>query len=127
VPVPASADENAGGQAGGGPDRNAGGPAGRTPEGQAAGSTEVTPIGSLRGPGKATVEGRVITMAIRPVERNSVLACEIADETGTLTALFYGRKQIPGVDCGGRLRLHGTVGMRAGMPVMINPTYELLR
>ena len=127
VPVPASADENAGGQAGGGPDRNAGGPVGRTTEGQAAGSTEVTPIGSLRGPGKATVEGRVITMAIRPVERNSVLACEIADETGTLTALFYGRKQIPGVDCGGRLRLHGTVGMRAGMPVMINPTYELLR
>jgi hypothetical protein len=72
------------------------------------------------------VEGRVISLAIRPVEQNSVLACEIADETGTLTALFYGRKQIPGVDCGSRLRLHGTVGMRDGRPVMINPIYELL-
>ena len=68
----------------------------------------------------------MISLAIRPVEQNSVLALEIADETGTLTALFYGRKQIPGVDCGSRVRLTGTVGIRDGRPVMINPMYELL-
>jgi len=72
------------------------------------------------------VEGRVISMAIRPVEQNSVLAVEVADETGTVTALFYGRKHIPGVECGGRLRLYGTVGIRNGRPVMINAVYELL-
>ena len=72
------------------------------------------------------MEGRVISMAIRPVEQNAVLAVEVADETGTLTALFYGRKHIPGVECGGRLRLHGTVGIRNGRPVMINAVYELL-
>ena len=92
--------------------------------GQAAAT--VKPIGSLHGPGKATVEGRVMSLAIRPVEQNSVLALEIADETGSLTALFYGRKQIPGVECGSRVRLHGTVGIREGRPVMINPMYELL-
>ena len=32
--------------------------------------------------------------------------------TGSLTALFYGRKQIPGAECGSRVRLHGTVGFR---------------
>ena len=103
--------------------------AGKDAGGQAAGATdnaEVRPIGSLTEPVKATVEGRVISMAIRPVERNSVLAIEVADETGTLTALFYGRKHIPGVECGGRLRLSGTVGIRNGRPVMINPVYELL-
>ena len=110
--------------------RDAGRDAARDAGGQAAGATddnaEVRPIGSLTEPVKATVEGRVISMAIRPVEQNSVLAVEVADETGTLTALFYGRKHIPGVECGGRLRLHGTVGIRNGRPVMINPVYELL-
>ena len=35
-------------------------------------------------------------MAIRPVEQNSVLAVEVADDTGTLTALFYGAEAHPG-------------------------------
>jgi amino acid transporter len=87
---------------------------------------EVRPVGSLTEPGRVTVEGRVISLAIRPVERNSVLAVEIADGTGTLTALFYGRKQIPGVICGSKIRLHGPAGFKAGQPVMINPLYELI-
>ena len=53
----------------------------------------VIPIGSLHQPGKATVEGRVRVLEIRSVERNSVLACEISDSTGDLTALFYGRSR----------------------------------
>ena len=102
------------------------GEASATPEGQVAAAAEVKPIGSLREAGKASVEGRVMSLAIRPVEQNSVLALEVADGTGSLTALFYGRKQIPGAECGSRVRLHGSVGFRAGRPVMINPMYELL-
>ena len=87
----------------------------------------VTPIGSLDTPGRAVVEGRIRVVEIKPVERNSVLACEISDNTGALTALFYGRSHIPGLVCGSRVRLRGTVGFRAdGHPVMINPAYELL-
>jgi amino acid transporter len=86
----------------------------------------VNPIGSLTRPGRATVEGRVRAVEIRPVERNSVLACEISDATGDLTALFYGRSHIPGVICGSRVRFRGAVGIRHGRPVMINPAYELL-
>jgi hypothetical protein len=63
---------------------------------------------------------------IRPVERNSVLATEISDSTGNLTALFYGRSHIPGIICGARVRFRGPVGIRDGRPVMINPAYELL-
>jgi len=55
-----------------------------------------------------------------------VLATEIADSTGQLTALFYGRSHIPGVECGARVRFRGQVGMRSGGPVMINPAYELV-
>jgi RecG-like helicase len=86
----------------------------------------VNPIGSLSKPGRATVAGRVRAVEIRPVERNSVLAVEISDATGDLTALFYGRSHIPGIICGARVRFRGPVGVREGTPVMINPAYELL-
>jgi amino acid transporter len=86
----------------------------------------ITPIGSLTKPGRATVEGRIRVVEIRPVERNSVLACEISDGTGELTAMFYGRSHIPGIVCGARIRFKGSVGIKDGHPVMINPAYELL-
>jgi hypothetical protein len=87
---------------------------------------DVQPMGSLTGRGKATVEGRVYAVEIRPVERNTVLAAEVADSTGQLTALFYGRSHIPGLICGARVRFRGQVGLRDGNPVMINPAYELV-
>ena len=87
----------------------------------------ITPIGSLTQPGRATVEGRIRMVEIKPVERNSVLACEISDGTGELTAMFYGRSHIPGIVCSARVRFKGSVGIRAdGHPVMTNPAYELL-
>jgi amino acid transporter len=89
-------------------------------------SPGVKPIGSIQAPGRATVEGRVRAVEIRPVERNSVLACEISDSTGDLTALFYGRSHIPGIICGSRVRFRGSVGIRDTGPIMINPAYELL-
>jgi hypothetical protein len=100
------------------------------PDGQPIGvpsqAPGVTSIGSLTGPGRAVVEGRIRVVEIKPVERNSVLACEISDGTGALTALFYGRSHIPGIVCGARVRFKGTVGIKDGHPVMINPAYELI-
>ena len=58
----------------------------------------VTAIGAVSG-GKVAVEGKVRVVEIRPVERNSVLAVEINDSTGNLTAMFYGRSHIPGLIC----------------------------
>ncbi len=89
-------------------------------------SRTATPIGQLPRRGKATVEGRVHAVEIRPVEANTVLACEIVDATGQLTALFYGRSHIPGLDPGAKVRFTGQVGMRDDQAVMINPAYELL-
>jgi amino acid transporter len=87
----------------------------------------VTPIGSLTRPGRFTVEGRIRLVEIRPVQRNSVLACEISDGSGVLTAMFYGRSHIPGLVCSARVRLRGSVGLgNDGRPLMINPAYELL-
>jgi amino acid transporter len=89
-------------------------------------SRKVSPIGSLTSPQRAIAEGRVHTVEIRPVEHNTVLACDVEDSTGQLTALFYGRSNIPGLRPGVKVRLRGQVGIRQGRPIMINPAYELL-
>jgi amino acid transporter len=98
------------------------------PNGRDSGTAPgVTPIGSIHEPGRTVVEGRIRVVEIRPVERNSVLAAEISDGTGQLTALFYGRSHIPGIVCGARVRFRGSVGLKSdGHPVMTNPAYELL-
>jgi hypothetical protein len=114
----------------------AGGPAQTSPDGKRKADNEdyghpvpsaiCTPIGSLTRPGRATVEGRVHSVEIRPAGGSSVLAITVTDSTGQLTALFYGRSHIAGLEPGVRIRLTGAFGIRDGLPGMINPTYELL-
>jgi len=86
----------------------------------------VTPISALSSHGRALVAGRVHTVKIKPVEQNSILACTIADASGELTALFYGRTHIPGLEPGSKVRLRGAVRVGKAGAVMINPAYELI-
>jgi hypothetical protein len=60
------------------------------------------------------------------VEHSCVLACRVGDATGELTALFYGRTQIPGLEPGSMIQLRGRVGIKNDGAVMVNPAYELL-
>ncbi len=84
------------------------------------------PISSLTKYSRATVEGRVHSVEMRPVAQSCVLACKVVDATGELTALFYGRAHIAGIEPGSKMRLHGAVGIQHEGAVMINPAYELL-
>jgi RecG-like helicase len=86
----------------------------------------VSAISEAVGARKATVEGRVRSVEIHPVENSCVFDATVADDTGALTAKFYGRTNIPGFEPGARVRLAGKVSMREGGPAMINPAYELL-
>ena len=89
-------------------------------------SPDVVPIGEIVRPGSVTVEGRVRSVEIKPVQHNFVLVYEICDATGDLTVQFYGRSKIPGVEPGTKIRLHGNAGLKDGRPLMINPAYELV-
>jgi hypothetical protein len=104
----------------------AGTPARDGTTGAAARQAGLTVISELNGARKAAVEGKVRSVEIHPVENSCVFDAMIADETGTLTAKFYGRTSIPGFEPGARVRLVGKVSMREGGPAMINPAYELL-
>jgi hypothetical protein len=86
----------------------------------------ITSISALARNRRATVAGHVHSIEIRPVERNNVLACTITDSTGKLTALFYGRTHITGLQPGSNVQFRGPVGITTGGAVMINPAYELL-
>src|SRR5262249_37303321 len=86
----------------------------------------VTPIGSVARNGRATVEGRVHSLEIRPVEHSCVLACLVSDATGELTAPFYGRTHIPGPEPGRTTQFTAGVATKDAAAVMVNPAYELL-
>jgi amino acid transporter len=124
VTGPAEPDATAGPRASAGTAAPAEAPPKTAPRGNGSG---IIPIGELTEPGKFSIEGRIQVLEIRPAGKNSVLlACELSDGTGQLTALFYGRSHIPGLVCGARVRLTGPVGFRDGTrPVMTNPAYEL--
>jgi hypothetical protein len=75
--------------------------------------------------GRTEVAGHVHTVEIRPVGQSSILACTITAAEGELTALFYGRTNIPGLSPGSNVRLRGPVSTSKTGTVMINPAYEL--
>jgi len=87
------------------------------------------PIGTLRLPGHATVQGRLHTAQVKSGKAagNTILTFEVADSTGALNAVFYGRAHITGAEPGTTIRLHGTASIGPdGHPAMINPAYELV-
>jgi hypothetical protein len=86
----------------------------------------VTPIAEATGAGQATVAGRVRSVEIRPVKGSCVLSFKVTDASGELTALFYGRTHIAGLEPGSKVLLHGSARANDHGPVMINPAYELL-
>ena len=84
-----------------------------------------TQIAARNDRGRRVVTGRVHTMRIKPVGQSSILACTITAQNEELTALFYGRTHIPGIEPGTSLRLRGQVTDSSGGKIMINPAYEL--
>jgi hypothetical protein len=82
-------------------------------------------IAAISGRGRRVVTGRVHAIRIRPVGQSFILACTVTDDSGELTAMFYGRRHIPGIEPGTRLRLRGQVSVGSAGPIMANPAYEI--
>jgi hypothetical protein len=89
----------------------------------AAGST---PIAQLRAQQRARIEGHVHAVQIAPRSGVLTMECDVYDSTGGIAVLFFGRRQVPGIEPGTRIRCEGTVGEVDGHLAMSNPSYELL-
>jgi RecG-like helicase len=84
------------------------------------------PIGGLVERQFAEIAGRVRSMAINHENGGHELRCVIADNSGSVTLVFQGRSNIPGIERGTRLLVRGTVTSLRREAVILNPQYEIV-
>ena len=92
-------------------------------------STEDRPpisVRDVRWRNRATLEGRIRSVYVGPVSGSPALEAELYDETGGITLVFLGRRAIPGIEPGAKVRVEGMVGETEGYLAMTNPSYRLL-
>ena len=73
----------------------------------------------------AVVEGRIRSVEVSPISGSPALRCELVDDTGGVTLLFYGRRSIAGIEPGVHLRAEGRIGTYKGHLAIANPLYSL--
>lgn len=87
----------------------------------------VTPIGEVRWRDRVRVAGQVRSVRIAPQRDVPTLECVLDDGTGTMLAVFLGRRELGGVRVGARLEVTGTAGVHQNRLAILNPDYRLLR
>jgi hypothetical protein len=65
-------------------------------------------------------------MRIQPWGGNPSLEVSLADDTGSVTIVFTGRRAVGGVVLGTVMSVEGTVGAHHGGQAILNPNYTLL-
>lgn len=89
----------------------------------------VTPIAEVTPRSKATVVGEITSVRIVPKQDGSSwLEATIKDGTGAIVAMWTGRRRVPGIRTGRRLKLagRGAPSGTEGRLKVLNPEYELL-
>ena len=86
----------------------------------------VTPIGGVRWRDEVRVQGQVRAVRVAPQHDTPMLECVIDDGTGTVLAVFLGRRRLAGVRVGSRIELNGRAGVHQNRLALLNPTYRLL-
>lgn len=85
-----------------------------------------SPCASLEDRHHVQVAGSLRSVSLRPRAGVPALEAELSDGTGTLTLIFLGRREIPGINPGRWLRVRGLVACDEGRKTMYNPQYELI-
>ena len=84
------------------------------------------PIGSIEHRQRVMVSGRIRAMRVQPWSGVPALECTLSDESGGIAVVFLGRREVPGINVGVRLKAQGVVGEHHGQLAMLNPVYEIL-
>ncbi|MEO7371915.1 MAG: amino acid permease [Ilumatobacteraceae bacterium] len=88
-----------------------------------AGRTRISDLASRQ---RSTVAGRVKAFRVQPWGGNPALECTLADETGSITVVFFGRREIGGVRLGTIMSITGVAGEHHGMRAILNPEYAII-
>jgi RecG-like helicase len=85
-----------------------------------------TPIVEAQPRQRVCVVGKVTRMTARPTSGQPALAVNISDDTGTVIAVWTGRREIGGVTLGRRLAITGVPVKHGERLEFTNPNYTLL-
>jgi RecG-like helicase len=85
-----------------------------------------TPIAETQPRQHVYISGKVIRMTARPTSGQPALAISISDDTGTVTAVWTGRREIGGVTLGRKIAINGVPVMHGDHLEFTNPNYTLL-
>jgi hypothetical protein len=84
-----------------------------------------TAIGEVRCRQRVKVHGRVQSIRVEPLGGSPSLECTVVDETGGLSVVFFGRRQIEGIAIGAVVTVEGMAIDHHGRLAIVNPVYEL--
>jgi len=73
---------------------------------------------------RVKVAGVVKRITVRPIEGFESLEALLSDGTGEMSAVWMGRRTIPGLTLGTRLVVEGVVGEQRQGRRMVNPVFE---
>jgi RecG-like helicase len=76
---------------------------------------------------RVQLTGVVSTVTINPRAGQPALEVQLRDGSGTVTLVWLGRRQIPGIDPGRTLKIWGRISCQEGKRLIYNPRYELLQ
>jgi amino acid transporter len=86
----------------------------------------VTPIGEVRWRDRVKVRGQVRSLRVAPERDTPIFECLLDDGSGTLLAVFLGRRELAGITVGTRMEITGTAGVHQNRLAVLNPSYRLL-
>lgn len=86
---------------------------------------DAVPIAEAPTRRRARVAGEVRRITVLPMEGNESVEVVLSDGTGEMTAVFMGRRALPGLNLGTRVIVEGVAGsQRDGTLRMVNPKFE---
>jgi amino acid transporter len=83
------------------------------------------PIAHTRHREVVDVTGTLRTVTLRPRGSSLTMEADLWDGTGNITLVWLGRRDIPGIEPGRRILVHGRLASIKGEPTIFNPQYEL--
>jgi hypothetical protein len=84
-----------------------------------------TPIGDCTDREVADVAGILRSVTLRPRAPSLTMEADLWDGTGHVTLIWLGRRNIPGIQPGRRIMVHGRLTRIKGERTIYNPVYEL--
>lgn len=88
--------------------------------------TDFLPMSRIRHRQRVRVTGRVHAVRVQPWAGVPAFEATLVDaEQGAITAVFFGRRSVAGIEPGTEMTIEGAVGSHQGRLAILNPTYDI--